>query len=55
MKTVSELAKKVNETTDQLTSQFLKAQAYQEGYVRACEDFGRIMRKKLQKIKVYRN
>lgn len=39
---------KVNEITDDLERQanieYAKAMAYHEGYVKACEDFGRQMR-----------
>jgi len=52
MLTVGELVDKVHEITDQLESESSKklnyemhrAQAYHDGYVQACEDFGRMMR-----------
>nr|WP_295681181.1 hypothetical protein [uncultured Lachnoclostridium sp.] len=52
MLTVGEWVVRVHEITDQLESEASKklnaevkrAQAYHEGYVQACEDFGKIMR-----------
>lgn len=52
MLTVAEWVDKVHEITNQLESESSKklnseiqrAQAYHDGYVQACEDFGKIMR-----------
>ena len=49
MLTVSEQIDKVHEITDELeckaSEKLAKAQEYHRGYVQACEDFGREMRR----------
>ncbi len=45
---VNELNEMTNEITDDLEGkaniEYVKAMAYRDGYVKACEDFGRAMR-----------
>lgn len=51
MLTVREWVNKVHEITDRLEHQagieLQKATSYHEGYVKACEDFGREMRQEI--------
>lgn len=46
--TSRELTDKIHEITDQLERQagieLQKATSYHDGYIKACEDFGRVMR-----------
>lgn len=56
MQTLGEWSDKVNEITDalehaankKLVEEVQKANAYRDGYIQACEDFGREMRRLLR-------